>query len=94
MMGTKDLSLYGTSNFKFHFIVYERINPFASSPEVLGQIPYIFNLDTDPKEIYNLFARSGGVAPFEPMIRDVMVPYFKSISQYPHKDYSKMTREK
>jgi arylsulfatase len=80
--------------FKFHFIVYEKFNPFQSSPQVLGQIPLVFNLDADPKENYNLFGRSGGVALFEPMVRDVMVPYFMSLRTHPHKDYANMTRDK
>jgi arylsulfatase len=78
--------------FKFHFITYEKLNPFSSAPEVLGQIPLIHNLDTDPKELYNLFGRSGGVAPMEAMVRDVMVPYFASIQKFPNLDYSSMTR--
>jgi len=80
--------------FKYHFIIYEKVNPFQSPRKNLGQIPYIFNLDTDPKEMYNLFGRSGGVALFEPMVRDVMVPYYTSIKQYPNKDYSMMKRSK
>ena len=80
--------------FKFHFVAYEKVNPFQSAPEVLGQIPYIFNLDTDPKELFNLFGRSGGVALFEPMVRDVMAPYMISLKKFPNKDYSNMTRDK
>jgi len=81
--------------FKFHWIVYSRENaPFQEAPQVLGQIPLIFNLYTDPKERYNLFGRSGGVAPFEPMMRDVMVPYITSLRKFPNMDYSNMTREK
>jgi arylsulfatase len=78
--------------FKFHFIAYEKVNPFGSGPEMLGQIPYIHNLDTDPKEMYNLFGRSGGVALFEAMVRDVLTPYFISVHKFPHQDYSNMTR--
>jgi len=81
--------------FKFHWITYSRENaPFQEAPQVLGQIPLVFNLDTDPKERYNLFGRSGGVAPFEPMMRDVMVPYMTSLRKFPNKDYSKMKRSK
>jgi hypothetical protein len=80
--------------FHLHWITYERINPFASAAQVLGQIPFVHNLDTDPKEIYNLFARSGGVAPFEPMIRDVMAPYFASIQKFPNSDYTNLTRDR
>ncbi|UCE36221.1 MAG: arylsulfatase [Thermoplasmata archaeon] len=80
--------------FKFHFITYKKINPFQGAPEQLGQIPYIYNLDTDPKEIFNLFGRSGGVAVFEPMMRDVMMPYMISIRKFPNRDYSKMKRSK
>jgi arylsulfatase len=78
--------------FKFHFIVYEKLNPFQSGPEKLGQIPFIYNLDADPKELYNLFGRSGGVATFEPMIRDVIGPYMASLRKHPNRDYSKMSR--
>ena len=42
--------------------------------------------------MFNLFGRSGGVAIFEPMVRDVMVPYMASLRRFPNKDYSKMTR--
>jgi len=80
--------------FKFHFIAYNKINPFQGSPEELGQIPYIYNLDTDPKEMFNLFGRSGGVAVFEPMMRDVVAPYMISLRKFPNKDYSKMKRSK
>jgi len=103
MVLTKQLIYLGHTNpvvirykqFKFHWIVYSRENaPFQEAPQVLGQIPLVFNLDTDPKERYNLFGLSGGVAPFEPMMRDVMVPYYVSIKKFPHKDYSNMTRDK
>ncbi|GAG48483.1 unnamed protein product, partial [marine sediment metagenome] len=56
--------------------------------------PFIYNLDTDPKELFNLFGRSGGVAIFEPMVRDVMAPYLISLRKFPNGDYSKMTRSK
>ncbi len=42
--------------------------------------------------MYNLFGRSGGVAVFEPMVRDVLAPYLVSLNKFPNKDYSKMTR--
>ena len=81
--------------FKFHWIVYSRENaPFQEAPQVLGQIPLVFNLDMDPKERYNLFGRSGGVAPFESLMRDVMIPYFGSLKKFPNKDYSNMKRSK
>ena len=79
--------------FKFHWIIYSRQNsPFEEAPQVLGQVPLVFNLDADPKERNNLFGRSGGVAPFEPMIRDVMAPFMKSVAKFPHKDYANMKR--
>ena len=78
--------------FKYHFIVYDKFNPFQSAPEQLGQIPFLYNLDTDPKEIFNLFGRSGGVALFEPMVRDVLAPYLASLREYPNRDFSNMTR--
>ncbi len=78
--------------FKYHFIVYAKVNPFQSAPQQLGQIPFIYNLDTDPKEMFNLFGRSGGVALFEPMVRDVLAPYLASLRKYPNRDFSNMTR--
>ena len=80
--------------FKFHFIVYEKVNPFQSSAQVLGQIPFIYNLDTDPKEMFNLFGRSGGIAIFEPMIWDVVALYMISLRKYPNMDYSNTVRDK
>ena len=80
--------------FKFHFIAYRKFNPFQAAPQKLGQIPFIFNLDTDPKELFNLFGRSGGVAVFEPMMKYVMAPYQISLRKFPNRDYSKMTRSK
>jgi len=82
------------STILFHFIVYNKINPFQRAPENLGQVPYIFNLDTDPKEMFNLFGRSGGLALFEPMVADVIAPYLVSLRRFPNLDYSKMTRSK
>ena len=80
--------------FKFHFITYAKFNPFQSAPQVLGQIPYVYNLDTDPKELFNLFGRSGGIAPFEAMVRDVVAPYMISLRKFPNKDYSNTKRDK
>ncbi len=80
--------------FKFHWIIYDKWKPFEGGPRAIGQIPLLYNLDTDPKEMYNLFGRSGGVAPFEPMVRDVMAPYMMSVAKFPHMDYANMTRER
>ncbi len=80
--------------FKFHWIIYDKWKPFSGGPKKLGQIPLLYNLDTDPKEMYDLFGRSGGIAPFEAMARDVLTPYIVSVKKYPHKDYSNMTRSK
>ncbi|MBW2252072.1 MAG: arylsulfatase [Deltaproteobacteria bacterium] len=79
--------------FKFHWIIYDKWKPFSGSPKILGQIPLLYNLDTDPKEMYDLFGRSGGVAPFEAMARDVLAPYLMSLKKFPNLDYSKMTRK-
>lgn len=90
--GDADPTAVRYKQFKFHFIVYDKVNPFQSGREVLGQVPYIFNLDTDPKEMYNLFGLSGGPATFEAMGRDVLAPYFNSVNRFPHQDYANMTR--
>ncbi len=80
--------------FKFHWIIYDKWKPFSGGPKALGQIPLLYNLDTDPKEMYDLFGRSGGIAPFEAMARDVLTPYYISLKKFPHKDYSNMKRDK
>jgi len=79
--------------FKFHWIIYDKWKPFSGGPKAIGQIPLLYNLDTDPKEMYDLFGRSGGVAPFEAMARDVLAPYLMSLRKFPNMDYSKMTRK-
>ena len=80
--------------FKFHWIVYDKWKPFSGGAKQIGQVPLLFNLDTDPKEMYDLFGLSGGVAPFEAMARDVLVPYVRSVKKYPHKDFENMVRVK
>jgi len=80
--------------FKFHWIVYDKWKPFSGGAKEIGQVPLLYNLDTDPKEMYDLFGRSGGVAPFQAMARDVLAPYMTSVKKYPHNDYSKITRSK
>ena len=76
------------------FLAVADTGSLSAAAEVLGQIPYIYNLDTDPKEIYNLFGRSGGIALFEPMVRDVVAPYLVSLRSFPNRDYSNMTRDR
>jgi len=80
--------------FKFHWIVYDKWKPFSGGAKEIGQVPLVFNLDTDPKEMYDLFGLAGGVAPFEAMARDVLSPYVKSVKKYPHKDYTNIIRSK
>lgn len=80
--------------FKFHWITYDKWKPFSGSPKVLGQIPWLYNLDTDPKEMYDLFGRSGGIAPFEAMARDVIAPYLISVRKFSHKNYANMKRSR
>ena len=79
--------------FKFHFVTFDKERSITGSYKDYGQVPLMFNLDTDPKEMYNLFGRSGGVALFEPMMRDI-APVMASFHKFPNKDYSKVKRSK
>jgi len=77
--------------YKFHFVTFAKEMSITKPWKELGQIPEMYNLDTDPKEMFNLFGRSGGVALFEPMMRDI-APILGSFQKFPNKDYSMMER--
>jgi arylsulfatase len=80
--------------FKYHFVVYGKVNAYQSGSVSLEGIPYIYNLDTDPKEMYNLFGRSGAGPLYGLMYSKVLTPYYVSLKEHPNGDYSKMKRER
>lgn len=79
--------------YKAHFITFAKESSLISPAKSLGQIPLVYNLNADPKEMYNIFGRSGGTPVFEPMMKTV-APYLASFRKFPNNDYSKMKRSK
>ncbi len=79
--------------WKAHFVVYDRYKSLASAPQDFGQIPKIYNLNADPKELIDIFGSSGGTPLFQPMVA-LAAEYVASFKKYPNKDYSELTRSK
>jgi len=79
--------------FKAHFVIYERFRSLTEPSKDLGVLPRIHNLRADPKELFDLMGRSGGTPMFI-QFQSVAAPYLASFQEYPHMDYSKMTRSK
>ena len=77
--------------FKAHFVIYDRYKSISSAPQDFGQIPRIYNLYSDPKELIDIFGVSGGTPLFQPMAAQA-APYLASFREHPNKDYSKTTR--
>ena len=79
--------------YKAHFVTFEKEGSLTSPAKSLGQVPLVYNLNMDPKEMYNIFGQSGGTPLFQPIMA-VAAPYLASFKQYPNNDYSKMERSK
>ena len=79
--------------YKAHFITFARFQSLTHPANELGQIPEVYNLNMDPKELYNIFGRSGGTPLFEQFGKTI-APYMMSMQKYPNKDYSMMKRGK
>lgn len=86
-----ELTAIRWKQYKAHFILFDKKNSLLSPARSLGQVPRVFNLTADPKEMFNIFGASGGTPLFEPMMASV-APYLRSFHQFPNSDYSKMTR--
>lgn len=79
--------------YKAHFVTFEKKNSLMTPAKSLEQIPLVYSLNMDPKEMHNILDRSGGTPVFEPMMKSV-APYLASFQKWPNKNYSKMTRSK
>jgi arylsulfatase len=88
-----DLTAVRWAQYKAHYVKYSKFKSCISPAIKLGQLPEFYNLNTDPKEIFNLYGRSGGIPLFF-NFQKAMYPYFESMIEYPNLDYSMMTRDK
>ncbi|WP_082795886.1 sulfatase-like hydrolase/transferase [Flammeovirga sp. SJP92] len=88
-----DLTVVRWAQYKAHFVKFSKFQSCIAPPIKLGQIPEFYNLKTDPKELFNLYGRSGGIPLFF-KFQEAMIPYFESMKEYPNLDYSKMKRDK
>ncbi len=78
--------------FKLHLVVFPKIAGALSKGTTLGA-PRLYNLRSDPKEMFDLLSRSGGL-PVAKSLMDKTTPYMKSLETYPNADYSMMKYEK
>jgi len=74
--------------FKAHLVVYDRFQSLTRPATDLGVLPRIYNLRTDPKELFDLMGRSGGTPMFE-QFQKVVTPYLASFREFPNNDYSR-----
>jgi hypothetical protein len=72
-------------------VVFEKKGSLITPAKSLGQIPLVYNLNMDPKELYNIFGRSGGTPLFKPMMA-VAALYLASFHEYPNVDYANIER--
>jgi arylsulfatase len=79
--------------FKLMFVEYEKKASLARPAYIGSSIPQLFNLRADPKEEYNLIGESGGTNIVAHMLKMGAVAQ-ASFKNFPHMDYSKMTRDK
>ncbi|MHA1151127.1 MAG: sulfatase-like hydrolase/transferase [Alphaproteobacteria bacterium] len=79
--------------FKLHFLEYERHRSLARPSHEGASIPSLYNLRSDPKELYNIIGQRGGTNVAAHMLK--MAGQLRaSFKEHPHTDYSNMTREK
>ena len=79
--------------FKLHFMEYERRDSLARPSYEGASIPSLYNLRSDPKELFNVIGQSGGTnvaAHILKMAGELQASFKNS----PHMDYENMTREK
>jgi len=77
--------------FKAHFVIYDRYKSISSAPQDFGQIPRIYNLVSDPKELIDIFGASGGTPLFQPMVAQA-ARYLASFEEFPNNDYAEIER--
>ncbi len=79
--------------FKLHFMEYERHGSLTRPSYEGASIPSLYNLRSDPKELYNIVGQRGGTNVTAHMLK--MAGQLRAgFKEHPHMDYSKMTREK
>jgi hypothetical protein len=76
-----------------HYIEYEKQGSLSRPVYNGSSVPQLYNLQSDPKEEYNLFGESGGSNVVVHMMKLGAGP-MRSFKEFPNKDYSKMTRDK
>lgn len=78
--------------FKLHQVIFPRVGGALSKGEDL-EVPQLYNLRSDPKEMYDILSRSGGL-PIAKAVKDTTKPYFESLRKYPNEDYTRMQRDR
>ncbi len=79
--------------FKLHFMEYERLGSLARPSREGASIPSLYNLRSDPKELYNIIGQRGGTNVTAHILK-MAGELQASFRDHPHMDYSNMTRDK
>ena len=78
--------------FKFLTMEYEKKGSLARPAYTGMSLPQLYNLKTDPKEEYNIMGESGASSVGAHMLK-MGVAVQASFTDFPHADYSRMTRD-
>jgi arylsulfatase len=86
-------TVYRWRQFKLHAIEYERRNSLTRPSSEGISLPTLYNLSSDPKELFNIIGEFGATNVAAHILQKVaeLQATFKA---HPHTDYSKMTRDK
>ncbi len=79
--------------FKLHFLEYERLGSLARPSFEGASIPSLYNLRSDPKELFNIIGQRGGTNVAAHMLK-MAGQLQASFKDHPHMDYTKMTRDR
>ena len=80
-------------HYKAHFVTYDRYKSLSSAPQDRGQVPVVYNLYADPKELIDIFGSKGGTPLFQPIAQQA-AQYIASFREHPNNDYSAIRRDR
>ena len=86
-------AVYRWRQFKLHAMEYERRSSLTRPSYEGISLPSLYNLRSDPKELFNIIGESGATNVAAYMLKK-SAELQASFVKFPHMDYSKMTRSK
>ena len=86
-------AVYRWRQFKLQAMEYERRNSLVRPSFEGVSLPSLYNLRSDPKELFNIIGESGATNVAAYMLQKA-AELQASFKEHPHMDYAKMTRDK